>query len=122
MRKGKTFKLTHMNNHFTTYFLAQNSDKFPAESLHIIKQKLDEADEQRMLLIQSQEYRTPLMVFIISLFVGQLGIDRFIIGQTGLGVAKLLTCGGLFFWYLVDLFIIMDATKESNLEKFMRVA
>jgi len=51
-----------------------------------------------------------------------LGIDRFIIGQTGLGVAKLLICGGLFFWYLIDLFIIMDATKDSNLEKFMRVA
>lgn len=111
-----------MDNQFTTYFLAQHSDKFPAHSLHIIKQKLEEADDQRMLLIQSQEYRSPMMVFIISLIVGQLGIDRFIIGQTGLGVAKLLTCGGLFFWYLVDLFIIMDAAKDSNMEKFMRVA
>ena len=40
------------------------------------------------------------MLLIISLLGGTLGIDRFLLGQIGLGVGKLLTCGGL--WYLVN--------------------
>ena len=32
----------------------------------------------------------------------------------GLGILKLLTCGGLGVWWLIDLFLIMDKTKEKN--------
>jgi TM2 domain-containing membrane protein YozV len=45
-----------------------------------------------------------------------LGIDRFFIGDVGLGIAKLLTCGGLTIWAIVDLFLIMSAAKEKNLQ------
>nr|WP_321408358.1 TM2 domain-containing protein [uncultured Carboxylicivirga sp.] len=111
-----------MDANSVTLFLEQNSDRFPVESLPMIKKKLEELDEQRFFLISTQEYRNPVVVLIISLFFGSLGIDRFLIGQTGLGVAKLLTCGGLGFWTIVDWFIIMGTTRESNLEKFLRVA
>ena len=46
-----------------------------------------------------------------------LGVDRFALGDIGLGVGKLLTCGGIYIWWLVDLFHIMDATKEKNMHK-----
>jgi len=58
-----------------------------------------------------------MMMLLASFLGGSLGIDRFLIGDTGLGIGKLLTCGGLGLWALVDLFLIMDATKESNLKK-----
>lgn len=109
-----------MDANSVTFFLAQHSDKFPAEALPIIKKNLEEADEQRFFLMSTQEYRNPVMVLVVSLLVGSLGIDRFLIGQTGLGVAKLLTCGGLGFWAIVDWFIIMGATRDSNFEKFTR--
>jgi hypothetical protein len=46
---------------------------------------------------------------------GTLGVDRFVIGDVGLGVGKLLTCGGFGIWAIVDWFLIMGATREKNL-------
>lgn len=47
-----------------------------------------------------------LIALLISFFVGTLGIDRFYLGYTGLGIAKLLTCGGVGIWALIDLILI----------------
>ena len=43
------------------------------------------------------------------------------IGDTGLGIGKLLTCGGIGIWALVDLFLIMGATREKNFSKFQQL-
>jgi len=47
-----------------------------------------------------------MVALLLSIFVGSLGIDRFYLGHTGLGVAKLLTCGGIGVWHLVDIVLI----------------
>jgi TM2 domain-containing membrane protein YozV len=47
---------------------------------------------------------------LLSLFLGGLGIDRFYLGYTGVGVAKLLTVGGCGIWSLIDLILI--ATRK----------
>jgi hypothetical protein len=43
---------------------------------------------------------------ILSVVLGSLGIDRFYLGYTGLGIAKLLTLGGCGIWALIDLVLI----------------
>ena len=56
-------------------------------------------------------------MIIISIFAGGLGIDRFMLGETGLGVAKLLTCGGAGIWTIIDWFGIQKLTRQKNFEK-----
>lgn len=51
-------------------------------------------------------YKNKLTAILLSIFTGGLGIDRFYLGYTGLGVLKLLTSGGLGIWSLIDLIMI----------------
>lgn len=63
-------------------------------------------------VFSDKDYTTAL---IISLFVGVLGIDRFYLGQTGLGIAKLLTAGGCGIWAIIDFILIaMRKVKDAN--------
>ena len=66
------------------------------------------------------DLKDPTITIIISVLLGELGIDRFFIGDIGLGIAKLLTAGGCGVWWLIDLFLIMGATRQKNTEKVMQ--
>lgn len=51
--------------------------------------------------------RSWMVALLLAIFTGSLGIDRFYLGYTGLGVVKLLTCGGMGIWQLIDLILII---------------
>lgn len=64
--------------------------------------------------------KTFVATWLFSLFLGQLGIDRFYTGHVGLGVGKLLvtlfTFGfGGWVWQLVDLIMLLTGSfKDSD--------
>ena len=63
-------------------------------------------------VFSDKSYTTAL---ILSIFLGTLGIDRFYLGYTGIGIAKLLTFGGCGVWALIDLVLIaMRSVPDSD--------
>jgi len=48
-----------------------------------------------------------LFVWLGSFLFGEIGVDRFMRGQIGLGILKLLTIGGLGLWCLIDFIIAL---------------
>ena len=88
-----------------------NAKYFPTEQVQYIRQRLEALPEQQLSMLYSISFQDPTMLLIISLLGGTLG----------LGVGKLLTCGGCGIWSIVDLFLIMDATRQSNAQKLFAV-
>jgi TM2 domain-containing membrane protein YozV len=102
-------------------FIMSNSKYFESNTLMPIRERLIQVDDSRWAYLQTMQFKDPTMILIISILVGSLGIDRFMIGDTGLGIGKLLTCGGLGIWTIVDWFLIMGATREKNLTQLQPV-
>ena len=98
--------------------IALNGNKLPMESIEMVRNKLWTMDYS-VASIRMAQFKDPTLALILSVLVGSLGVDRFYIGDVGLGVGKLLTCGGAYIWWLIDLFMIQDATKRKNMELFM---
>ena len=100
------------------YWLISNASKLPESQIHIIRDRLMNMSDADFGRVTHVQFTDPTLMLIISIFFGMLGVDRFALGDIGLGLGKLLTCGGIYIWWLVDLFYIMDATKEKNFAKF----
>lgn len=98
--------------------LALYGNRLPIESIEMIRKRLSEMD-YNIASIRMAQFKDPTMALILSVVVGSLGVDRFYIGDVGMGVGKILTCGGAYIWWLIDIFMIQDATKRKNLEQFL---
>ena len=117
---SKTKSKTTMNDKINMLLMTY-SKYFPDESMMMIQDRFEAMDESKTSMLYTLGLEDPTMALILSIVAGGLGIDRFYIGDTGLGIAKLLTCGGCGIWTIIDYFLIMKVTKEKNLEKFITV-
>lgn len=100
-------------------FIASMGENFPPERTSQVKEQLEKLDDEKLTVVQSVPYKKPMTMMIIAWLAGALGVDRFMLGETGLGVVKLLTCGGLGIWALIDIFTAQKRAREWNYNKFM---
>lgn len=101
-------------------FIMTNGKYFESHQVAQIRDSLINLDDSKWSIIQTLQFKDPTISLIVSLLAGTFGVDRFMIGDTGLGVGKLLTCGGLGVWAVIDWFLIMGATREKNMEKLQQ--
>ena len=98
------------------------SEKAAEVNMPSIREALEHMEPQKANMILAQDYKDPTIALIISAIIGAYGIDRFYIGDTMMGILKLLTAGGCGIWWIIDIFLIMGATKEKNYQKFVQSA
>lgn len=98
-------------------YLLANGKYFPPESLPYIKEKMLAAEDSKYTMIQSLELKDPTAVTIVSVLLGTLGVDRFMLGDIGMGVLKLLTCGLCGILSIIDWFTVSKKAKEINKNK-----
>jgi TM2 domain-containing membrane protein YozV len=101
-------------------FIMSNSKFFASHQVNLIRERLLEVDDSKWAMISTVQLKDPTTSLIVSILGGVLGIDRFLIGDTGLGLGKLLTCGGFGFWAIIDYFLIQNATREKNMQKIQQ--
>lgn len=95
--------------------MMQYKDAIPDEQVlnfkNLLQSALDDVYDN-LLCIPTKSTTTTLL---LSIFLGGLGADRFYLGDTGLGVCKLLF-GWLTFgiWPLVDIFCSYKKAKRKN--------
>lgn len=102
-------------------FIMSNAKFFESHQINVIRERLLTLDDSKWPMISTVQLKDPTTSLIISILAGSLGIDRFIIGDTGIGVGKLLTCGGFGIWAIIDWFLIQGATREKNMQALQQL-
>jgi len=97
-------------------WLMSHTSYFKPEHMVYLQEHLRAMPPERIDMLMGVKLHNPTTILLFSIFLGELGVDRFILGDTGLGVGKLLTLGGCLVWWLIDLFLISDRARVKNFE------
>ena len=110
----------NMNEQVKIY-LASKIKYFPAEKIAIIKSKMETLTEEQFLMVSASDFKDPTVMLLVAIFVGGWGVDRFMLGDVGMGVLKLLTGGLCGLLWLIDIFSVQKKTKELNFNNLMLI-
>lgn len=107
-----------MDDNKISIFLSANADCFKPSQLPMVKSKLKSLDDEKLAEIQAIPFKKPGTMLLISIFLAGFGLDRFLLGDIGMGVLKVCTCGCCGFLSLYDIFTIKDRTRDFNFSNF----
>lgn len=110
-----------MDQNKVDMYVMTNQKYFPAEKIMYLKEKLAAMDESKFTMVSTVELKDPTTILLVSIFLGSLGIDRFMLGDTGMGILKLLTVGCCGILTIIDWFTVSKKTKELNFNNIMTV-
>lgn len=110
-----------MDQNKVDMYVMTNQKYFPAEKIMYLKEKLAAMDESKFTMVSTVELKDPTTILLVPIFLGTLGIDRFMLGDTGMGILKLLTGGCCGILTIIDWFTVSKKTKELNFNNLMTV-
>jgi TM2 domain-containing membrane protein YozV len=84
----------------------------------------DFTDQQKMLFVSQfeSEKKDPGTVLILSVLFGAFGVDRFMLGDTGMGLVKLFTFGGCGIITIIDWFTTKGRANDYNRARAHEIA
>ena len=98
--------------------LVMYKDKLSDRRLDDFRKLLDNADDEEYEDLLCTPMYSPSKVFLNSVFLTFVGIDRMAIGDLFLGLCKLLLgWATLFIWPLVDIYFCYHRAMEKNFEE-----
>ena len=98
-----------------------NDIAYMTELMAIFKSVPDDKKSEFVSRFSTQA-KNPTAIFGFAVFLGFYGVDRFLLGNIGLGVLKLFTAGGLGVWYIVELFTAAGRARQKNIELARQIA
>lgn len=118
-QENGTVQKTTVDKQKVDMYIMSNQKYFPSDKIMYLKDKLYGIDESKFSLLSTIDLKDPTTILLVSIFLGTLGIDRFMIKDTGMGILKLLTSGCCGILTLVDWFTIQNKTKDLNFNHVM---
>lgn len=103
-------------------YIMSNREFFPGIKLIYLKSKLLKMDKDKFERVCLCDLKSPTVILLISVFLGGLGIDRFMLGDVGMGILKLLTGGLCGIFWIYDIFTITERVKKINFESIILLA
>lgn len=105
-----------VNPQIVEVYLTLHRPFFPEELLPYLEEKFLRMDSEEFQQVASVKLKDPVTLLAVSLLLGGFGVDRFLLGETGCGIVKLLLCWtGVLT--VVDWFQIKRKTREYNFRK-----
>lgn len=102
-------------------YIMTNQKYLPTEKIPMLREKLLANGDNKMVMISSVEMKDPTTILLVSIFLGSLGIDRFMLGETSMGILKLLTAGCCGILTIIDWFTVQNKAREINFQKLMSI-
>ena len=108
-----------MDKNKVDMFLMTNARYFPTNQVMLVKQKLEQMNEDKFVMLQSINFKDATSTVLFGVL---LGADRIYLGEIGVGILKIILMFlvvGLIRW-LIDLFTLTKRTHDYNMNEFVK--
>ena len=97
-------------------WLGSNTNLFHKKDEKQLSEMVVKLTNEQFLNV-TKHLKKPQTMILVSILLGVFGVDRFLLGDIKMGIIKLMTFGGLFVLWVIDIFTTYGRTKTYNFNK-----